>query len=80
MKDNKGFYCFIAIGIFLLIILGIFYSSEKHEDEVWNNGHCSCGGNWEYEQAVGHYSSTTYMYICDKCGKRYEFNDIRSNN
>lgn len=45
MKDNKGFYYIIAIGIFLLIIFGIFYSSEKHEDEVWNNGHCSCGGN-----------------------------------
>ena len=36
-----------------------------------------CGGTWEYEQAVGHKSSTSYIYICRKCGKRIEIYEAR---
>ena len=64
--------------IVLIIIVGIIiWFSDKADDKVWNNGYCDCGGKWTYEQAVGHRNSTSYMYVCDKCGKRYEFNKVR---
>ena len=36
-----------------------------------------CGGAWQYEQAVGHRSSTSYIYICPDCSKRIELNEVR---
>ena len=53
--------------------------SAKFDDDLWNNGYCSCGGQWEYEQAVGHRVSTSYIYRCDKCGNRIEISDYRQN-
>ena len=46
------------------------------ESAKWNNGYCECGGHWEYEQAVGHQYSTSYIYRCDNCGKRIEVKSI----
>ena len=43
------------------------------ESTKWNNGYCECGGQWRYEQAVGHAYRTSYIYKCDKCGKIVEF-------
>jgi hypothetical protein len=54
----------------LLFILFIVYMVNA---TYWNHGHCSCGGKWIYQQAVGHRSDTTYVYKCDKCGKIKEF-------
>lgn len=65
------FVCFVG---FLAVIIH-FHSAT--ETKKWNNGYCECGGKWEYEQAVGHRSGTSYIYICDKCGKREEFDVIR---
>lgn len=48
-----------------------------NDDKVWNNGRCSCGGEWVYEQAIGHKYDTDYIYKCDKCGTRYEFDEMR---
>jgi len=72
---------YVVIGGFIAILVAIFVAimaiSNCIDVSKWNNGHCSCGGNWEYVQAVGHYSSTTYMYECDKCGTVEEFNEYR---
>lgn len=75
MKDELiGLFITIAIGIAILVGVIFLYSiaENSHDDRVWNNGHCECGGTWEYEQAVGHKSSTSYIYVCDKCGERIE--------
>jgi hypothetical protein len=72
------------IGIFLIVLilvvlcLGITKLTAEHDNKLWNGGHCNiCGNTWEYEQAVGHRSSTTYIYVCRKCGKRIEINEVR---
>lgn len=75
MKDEIiGLFATIIIGIAIIVGVIFLYSIavNSHDNRVWNNGHCECGGTWEYEQAVGHRSSTSYIYICDKCGERIE--------
>lgn len=72
-EKDCAIICITAIVIFILFV-GFLCLQEQR---IWNNGRCSCGGKWEYEQAIGHRNSTTYMYICDKCGKRHEFSDVR---
>jgi hypothetical protein len=72
----------IAIIIAFSLLIGLVFvcgsCAEKEDIAVWNDGyHEDCGGRWEYEQAVGHANDTDYMYICDKCGVRYEFDDLR---
>lgn len=53
-------------------------ASIKHDNKLWNGGHCDiCGGTWEYEQAIGHRSYTSYIYVCRKCGKRIELSEAR---
>lgn len=71
----------IIILSLLLIVLFIFcahQASIHRNDKQWNDGHCDiCGGTWKYEQAVGHRSSTTFIYVCGKCGKRIELSKVR---
>lgn len=68
----------VIVLLFVAIIFGTFKASIKHDDKLWNNGHCDvCGGTWEYEQAVGHRSSTSYIYVCEDCGKRIELFEVR---
>lgn len=62
---------FIAIMVLILIII---YSNDS---STWNDGYCSCGGKWEYRQAVGHQAGTNYIYKCDTCGKVHEFEILR---
>lgn len=80
MRDNLT----EIIGIILIVLLfvalffGIYKASKKYDDKLWNGGHCDvCGGTWEYEQAVGHRSSTSYIYVCRNCGKRIEIQEVR---
>lgn len=63
----------VACVAMLFVCVLIFIGCEAINDSSWNNGHCSCGGDWVYQQAVGHDGYTTYMYKCDKCGKVNEF-------
>lgn len=72
------------IGIIAIVVIfgGFLFfldrCSVEQENELWNNGHCDiCGGTLEYEQAVGHRSSTSYIYVCKKCGKRIEIYEVR---
>ena len=66
----------ILIGIIVGIIFLYSIAENAHDNKLWNNGHCECGGTWEYEQAVGHRSYTSYIYVCDKCGERIEMYNI----
>ena len=60
------------------LIFGVNKEQIKHDEKLWNDGHCDvCGGTWEYEQAVGHRTSTSYIYVCTECGKRIELLEVR---
>ena len=64
--------------VFILVVTFICnFIMNSNEKKKWNDGYCSCGGKWEYEQAVGHYYSTHYIYVCDTCGKRIELYSIK---
>lgn len=79
-EDLSGEIISIIVFVVLTftIVFGTFIGSIKHDEKLWNNGHCDvCGGTWKYEQAVGHRSSTSYIYICEDCGKRIEINEVR---
>ena len=66
------------IGALFLLAFLVSIPISRAETNKWNNGiHKDCGGHWQYEQAVGHDYITSYMYICDKCGVRKEFNTMR---
>lgn len=68
----------VIILLCVAMIFGFSKASIKHDEKLWNNGHCDvCGGTWEYEQAVGHRSSTSYIYICEDCGKRIELYEVK---
>lgn len=74
---------FGAIGVGFLtlaIIVGLAFAVvvPMHNIDVmeYNDGNCSCGGHYEYSQAIGHRMSTTYIYTCDKCGKPIEIDYI----
>ena len=68
----------VIVSLFFGFFFGVYKASIKLEDKRWNNGHCDvCGGTWKYEQAVGHRSSTSYIYVCEGCGKRIEINEVR---
>lgn len=67
----------IALILIAIIIVTVIIG-KNHDNKLWNYGRCPvCGSEWEYEQAVGHYYSTSYMYVCNKCGRRIEISDIR---
>ena len=75
MRDT-GFEAGVR-GIILAFLLVILFLAYVLNESHWNDGHCSCGGNWVYQQAVGHRYTTYYLYECDKCGKTYEFHEKR---
>ena len=68
---------FAVVGLAILMVFFVDTTIERHDSKLWNNGYCDCGGRWEYEQAVGHKSTTSYIYVCDKCGNRIEISEMR---
>lgn len=70
-----------SIAIISLIAASLFGACKfltKLDEKRWNDGHCDvCGGTWKYEQAVGHGTSTSYIYVCVDCGKRIEVFEVR---
>lgn len=84
MRDHLQEIIFIIAIVLLTIafVLGVYFGVNeagiRHDEKLWNGGHCDvCGGTWEYEQAVGHRSSTSYIYVCENCGKRIELFEVR---
>lgn len=59
----------LLIVVAAAVIIGAAEYLRWEEEKDWNNGYCECGGHWVYEQAIGHYNSTSYLYRCDECGK-----------
>ena len=68
-NDTHPFiYLLIAIAI---LVVGWFIINII-SDAQYNDCICSCGGTFQYAQAVGHRYETRYLYICDKCGRTIE--------
>ena len=62
-----------SIGVLAAMIILIYVFMVVKSSIVYNNGICpQCGGNYVYQQAVGHRYITSYIYQCDKCGKIIE--------
>jgi len=80
MRDILPEIIVIVLIVLLCVVFafGVNKATIKHDDKLWNGGHCdNCGGTWEYEQAVGHRTSTSYIYVCKNCGKRIEIYEVR---
>ena len=84
MEDLKEFISYYG-GLFVLLtvlVAGLFLILFGMEScttrERWNSGHCDeCGGEWVYEQAIGHQYSTTYLYHCKDCDNTIEIYERR---
>lgn len=68
---------FIIITVVILLGIGTVSFCNTMNDSKWNNGYCTCGGKWVYDQPIGHQCSTYFLYECDKCGKTHEFSEKR---
>ena len=69
---NDNYNPFIlALILIALLIIWLFIDNIVSSSQ-YNDGICFCGGTFKYEQAVGHYYETRYLYICDKCGRTIE--------
>lgn len=83
MKDKVDIFfeivqIILGFALIIGIVIGIVKCSNYQESAKWNNGYCECGGHWEYEQAVGHHYSTSYIYRCAECGKRLEVRSVQT--
>lgn len=67
----------VVLSLFAAFLFGVGKASIKYDEKLWNDGHCVCGGTWKYEQAVGHMSSTSYIYVCEDCGERIELHEVK---
>lgn len=78
MKISEIMTIIVIVLIFIVLVFGVIKITKNHDSKLWNDGHCNiCGSAWEYEQAVGHRTSTSYIYVCRKCGKRIELLEVR---
>lgn len=65
----------IIISIIIFIIALAAIGIKIYNSVTFNDGICSnCGGRYVYQQAVGHYAGTSYIYKCEQCGKMVEVN------
>ena len=67
--NNDKITPFNFMVILLVIIITLWILENVASENLYNNGICSCGGTFKYEQAVSHCYETRYLYICDKCGR-----------
>lgn len=74
----------IIVSAILLIIIGVAGGAIDNE-KMWNDGRCECGGKWEFVESVTRYhktddsiyTTTSYIYKCNDCGKMHEFSVLR---
>lgn len=69
---NNGTNPFICLLIAIAILIIYWFIENIISGTQYNEGRCSCGGTFQYEQAIGHRYETRYLYICDKCGRTIE--------
>ena len=73
--DEGTKFALKAIGILILIIVIVWGIFMMRSSSRYNNGVCpECGGRYIYQQAVGHWFTTDYVYICNGCGKMIAIN------
>jgi hypothetical protein len=50
---------------------GLLTLDHIGDEQRWNNGHCTCGGEWELADVEKGYrnGSTTYYYSCEECNE-----------
>lgn len=78
------------IGIVILIVVIIvgtvfggaylgLKGQRKADNKTWNNGICvECEkGYYQYKEAIGHKSSSSFLYECDNCGHMIELQEVR---
>ena len=66
---------FIPLLIAIAILIVFSFIDNIIGSTQYNDGICSCGVTFKYEQAVGHRYETRYLYICDKCGRAIEISN-----
>ena len=73
-KDKEDeFIDGVKIGIFIVLFVGLLLFLDRGIDTWrWNDGYCSCGGKWLYEQVIEDNNISGYLYRCNKCGKKIE--------
>jgi hypothetical protein len=68
----------VMLLLLILLLIGIDRIDYSYRNSKYNDGiHMSDGGNWVYQQAVGHNHYTTYLYECDICGETLELENKR---
>ena len=75
---NHSIISILLIIIFCSCLLGFaLFSCASNiiaEQTKWNNGCCSCGGHYKFQQVIGHKDDSDYFYRCNKCGKGLTMN------
>lgn len=67
MKDFLfGVICFVCILAVMSFYVWVCVNMDKN---LWNNGTCACGGEWEFSNASARYKhGSSYFYVCNDCG------------
>lgn len=76
MKDDISLLI-VILGIIILVLIIVCSRQYKENKNYWNDGYCSCGGHWEYEQAIEDGDNITYIYRCDNCGETIEVKEVQ---
>lgn len=71
-RHNDGNTPFTFVALLVGLFIALLFIDNIVGSTQYNDGICSCGGTFKYEQAVGHRYETRYLYICDKCGRAIE--------
>lgn len=69
LKSLVGIIVSLTFGFF---VGGMLYLEEERDTDLWNNGYCECGNEWEFKNADKHKMTTRYYYYCDECGEIIE--------
>lgn len=74
---SEAAFTFGVVLLFIVVVfgsvLGIAHIDHTRYKKAWNDGICPvCGGEYEFEQAIGHGYATYYLYECSDCGHRVE--------
>lgn len=65
----------IVICIAMIIIINVF--EGVHDDDCWNDGHCTNGHSWVLLDIEKTKSDTYYYYYSCECGQVIEMYNMR---